>query len=148
MSEQNMKNVRCLLDQVWNQGDLALLEDVVAEDVVASPMPDIGAVRGREGYRQFIAIYKGAFLDMTFSIEDQFASGDKVATCWISTVTDPSGDAKQTGASGEQLTIDGITITHHDSDGKIIAEWATWDTHSLLESVAAPQIFEQLAVKV
>ena len=51
-------------------------------------------------------------------------------------------------ASEPELKIDGITITHHDSAGKIVAEWATWDTQSLLQSAAAPQIFEQLSVGV
>ena len=148
MSEQNMQTVRRLLEEVWTQGNLALLPELMAEDSLSYPMPQFGAVRGRDEYMNFIAVYKGVFLDMSFHIEDQFASGEKVVTRWVSTVTDASGDAKQDAATGEQLAIDGITITHHDSDGKIIAEWATWDTQSLLQSAAAPQVFEQLAVNV
>ncbi len=148
MSEGNMKNVRRLLEEVWTQGNLSLLPEILAEDVVSHPMPQFGAVRGREAYKHFIAVYKGAFLEMDFNIEDQFASGDKVATRWTSRVTDASGDARQDAATGEQLTIEGTTITHHDSAGKVIAEWATWDTHSLLQSAAAPQIFEQLSINV
>ena len=147
-SEQNLKNVRRLLEEVWTQGNLSLLPEIMAEDVVSHPMPQFGAVRGREEYMHFIAVYKGAFLEMNFYIEDQFASGNKVATRWTSRVTDASGDARQDAATGEQLTIDGTTITHHDGSGKVIAEWATWDTHSLLDSAAAPQIFEQLSIKV
>ena len=120
----------------------------MAEDAVAYPMPQLEAIHGREEYAGFIAVYKGIFLDMSFKIEDQFGSGNKVATRWISSVTDASGDAWQDAANGEQLTIDGTTITHHDSDGKIIAEWATWDTQSLLQSAAAPQVFEKLFIKV
>lgn len=148
MSEQNMKNVRRLLEEVWTQGNLALLPEIMSEDVVAYPMPQLEAIQGREEYAGFIAVYKGTFLDMSFRIEDQFGSGNKVATRWISSVTDAFGDARQDAATGEQLTIDGTTITHHDSDGKIIAEWATWDTQSLLQSAAAPQVFEKLSIKV
>lgn len=148
MSEQNMKNVRSLLEEVWTQGNLALLPEIMAEDVVAYPMPQMDALRGREDYQHFIAVYKGVFLDMKFHIEDQFASGNKVATRWIATVTDPSGESSQDAATGERLAIDGTTITHHDSSGKIIAEWATWDTQSLMQSVGAPRIFEQLAVNI
>jgi ketosteroid isomerase-like protein len=146
MSEENMKIVRRLLEEVWTQGNLSLLPELVAEDVVSYPMPQSGAVRGREEYKNFIAVYKGVFLDMNFHIEDQFASGDKVATRWTSRVTDASGDASQDAETGEQLTIDGTTITHHDSTGKVIAEWATWDTQSLLQSAAAPQILDQLSI--
>ena len=147
MSEQNMKIVRQLLDEVWTQGNLALLPELVAEDAVAHPMPQMGAMRGPQEYMNFIAVYKGAFRAMDFTIEDQFAADNKVATRWTSRVTDASGEATQDAATGEQVTIDGITITHHDSSGKVIAEWATWDTQSLLNSAAAPQIYEQLAIK-
>jgi predicted ester cyclase len=148
MSEQNMKIVRRLLGEVWTQGNLALVEELVAENSMSRPMPQMDAVRGPEGYREFIAIYKGAFLAMEFTIEDQFAADNKVATRWISRVTDAAGDAVADDATGEQVTIDGITITHHDSSGKIIAEWATWDTHSLLESAAAPEIYRQLSINL
>jgi predicted ester cyclase len=148
MSEENLKNVRRLLEEVWTQGNLSVLPEIMDEDAVSHPMPQFGAVRGRDEYMNFIAVYKGAFLEMNFNIEDQFAAGNKVATRWTSTVTDASGDTRQDAATGEQLTIDGTTITHHDSGGKVIAEWATWDTHSLLQSAAAPQIFEQLSIKV
>jgi hypothetical protein len=105
----------------------------MAEETVAYPMPQMGALNGREEYRNFIAVYKGIFLDMSFEIQDQFGAADKVATRWI---------------SGEQLTIDGITLTHHDDTGRIVAEWATWDTQSLLQSATAPQVFEQLSIKI
>lgn len=148
MSEQNMKIVRRLLDEVWTQGNLSLMAELVAADAISHPMPQIGEVRGPEAYKQFIAVYKGTFHDMAFTIEDQFSADNKVATRWTSRVSDVSGDALSGAEHGEQLAIDGITITHHDDTGKIIAEWATWDSQSLLQSAAAPQIFEQLSIKV
>ena len=148
MSEQNMKIVRSLLEEVWTQGNLSLLPELLAADAISHPMPQFGAVTGPEEYGQFIAVYKGAFSDMTFAIEDQFSAGNKVATRWTSTVTDVSGDIGPGAEAGEQLTIDGTTITHHDDMGKIIREWATWDSQSLLHSAVAPQIFEQLSIKV
>ena len=147
MSEKNMQIVRRLLEEVWTQGNLSLLSELLSENSISHPMPHFGALKGPEEYKHFIAVYKGAFHDMTFNIEDQFSSGDKVATRWTTMVTDVSGDARQHDQTGEQLILEGTTITHHDSSGKIVAEWATWDTGSLLQSAAAPQIFEQLSIK-
>ena len=87
MSEQNLNIVRRLLEEVWTQGNLSLLAELISPEAVSHPMPQFGAVEGPEGYKHFIAVYKGAFHDMTFNIEDQFASGNKVATRWTSTVT-------------------------------------------------------------
>lgn len=148
MSEKNMQIVCRLLEEVWTRGNLSLLPELVAENAVSHPMPNFGALQGPEEYKHFIAVYKGAFHDMTFTIEDQFGSGNKVATRWTTRVTDAAGDAVADTQTGEELVIDGTTITHHDSSGKIIGEWATWDTGSLLQSAAAPQIFEQLSIKI
>ena len=144
MSEQNMNTVRRLLLEVWTQGNVALLPELLAEDALSRPMPQMDALRGPDEYMHFIAVYKGAFQEMSFNIEDQFAADNKVATRWVATVIEAADDDN----SSEPIAIDGVTITHHASDGKIISEWATWDTHSLVESAAAPQIYEQLSIKV
>lgn len=148
MSEHNMQIVRRLLEEVWTQGNLSLLQELVAQNAVSHPMPQFGPLHGPEEYENFIAVYKGVFHDMEFNIEDQFGSGNKVATRWTTKVTDAGGDAMLDPQTSEQLTIDGTTITHHDSSGKIIGEWATWDTGSLLQSAAAPRIFEQLSISI
>lgn len=148
MSEQNMSSARRLLEEVWTEGDLSRLPEVMAEDVVARPMPHTDALHGVEEYRQFIAVYKGIFLDMRFTIEDQFASANKVATRWVASVSGESEETLLDEETGEPLAIDGVTITHHDADGKISEEWAVWDTHSLLRTAAAPRIFEQLSITV
>jgi predicted ester cyclase len=148
MSEQNMHTVRRLLQEVWTQGNLALLPELLADKALSRPMPQMGALQGPEEYMHFIAVYKGAFQDMSFNIEDQFSADNKVATRWVATVSDASADAGGSGSGGGQISIDGTTITHHGNDGKIIAEWGTWDTHSLLESTAAPQIYEQLHINI
>jgi hypothetical protein len=85
---------------------------------------------------------------MRFTIEDQFASGNKVATRWVASVSGELEDTLLDEETGEPLAIDGVTITHHDADGKIVGEWAVWDTHSLLRTAAAPRIFEQLSITV
>ena len=143
MSEQNMQIVRRLLEEVWTQGNVDLLPELVAADCRAHPMPQLGELKGPDEYMQFIAVYKGAFQDMAFTIEDQFATDNKVATRWIATVTDTGREAGE-----QQIAIDGVTVTHHDDGGKVVGEWGVWDTHTLLESAAAPQIYGQLSIKV
>lgn len=147
MSDTNLHIVRRLLEDVWTEGNLSLLPELIADNAVSHPMPQLGPMHGPEQYRHFIAVLKGAFHHMQFSIEDQFACGDKVATRWVSRVADDTGDARQHTRTGEELIVDGTTITHHDDSGKIIAEWATWDTGNLLQSAAAPRVLSQLSLK-
>ena len=147
MSEQNMKNVRRLLEEVWSEGNLSVLPEIMAEDVVAHPMQASEPLQGRDGYQHFIAVYKGAFLSQHFTLEEQFASGDKVTTRWTAYVTEDSPDS-QHGPDGEPMSISGISVTHHGSDGKIVEGWDAWDTAILLRAAATPDIFEQLAIRI
>ncbi len=147
MSEQNMKSIRRLMEEVWGEGNLSALEEIMAEDVVAHPMQESEPLNGREAYQHFMAVYKGAFLDQRFTIEEQFASGDKVATRWTARITEDSPDS-QHGPDGEPITVSGISVTHHGSDGKIVEGWDAWDTAGLLQAASAPDIFEQLAIKI
>ncbi|MCB1704147.1 MAG: ester cyclase [Halioglobus sp.] len=148
MSDTNLQIVRRLLEEVWTQGNLSLLPELIANDAVSHPMPQLGPLHGPAEYRHFLAVLKGAFHHMQFSIEDQFSCGGKVATRWVTRVADEAGDARQDDQTGEELIVNGTTITHHNDSGKIIAEWATWDTGSLLQSTAAPRVLAQLSIKL
>jgi predicted ester cyclase len=64
-------------------------QDLPISDELADPNPlaDQAAgndLRGREALKQFVRMYYTAFPDLRFSIEDQFAEGDKVVTRWSS----------------------------------------------------------------
>jgi predicted ester cyclase len=148
MSDTNSQIVRRLLEDVWTQGDLSLLPELLEDNAVSHPMPQVGPLHGPDEYKSFIAVLKSAFHNMQFSIEDQFSCENKVATRWIASVSDESGEARQDAHTGGKLTIDGTTLTHHDNSGRICAEWATWDTGSLLQSASGPRVFALLSIKV
>ena len=147
MSEENMKVVRRLLDEVWTAGDLSLLPELMAEAFVGHTAPQGSTLEGRDRYQQLIALYKGVFLETHFSVDDQFASGDKVATRWSARVKEDSEAAQHDSVTGKPITISGISITRLEN-GKIVEGWDTWDTLGLLQSSSEPNIFERLSMTV
>jgi predicted ester cyclase len=67
---------RRFVDEVWNQGHLAVVAELVSSDIVhhvSGPQPGPGV----EGVRQFVAEIRQAFPDLQGIIEDQIAEGDK-----------------------------------------------------------------------
>ena len=75
MSEENKALARRSWESVDNPD---ILEEVYASDVVwHDPDRDI---QGLEEARQFISMFKSAFPDMSATIEDVIAEGDKVVT--------------------------------------------------------------------
>jgi predicted ester cyclase len=84
-TEDHKADVRRLTEEVWNQGNSALRDEVVAPYYVGRH-PSL-TIQGPEGLRQFVSQYRSAFPDIHFTIEDMLAVGDKVVVRWSVTGT-------------------------------------------------------------
>lgn len=60
MSEQNKAMVHNLFDEVWNQGNLAIIDERLSADYVGHSVTEI---QGPEGAKQFVTVMRGAFPD-------------------------------------------------------------------------------------
>ena len=86
MSEENKAIVRRVIDELFNNGNLAAADDLIASDVVDHDAPP-GLPPGREGMKQFVAMYRNAFPDLQSTVDDQIAEGDKILNRWSSKST-------------------------------------------------------------
>lgn len=69
MSVQEIKALVQRFGQAWESGDLAALDEVLAPNFVFhSPPP--GLAPDREGYKQFVGMYHGAFSDFQVATHD------------------------------------------------------------------------------
>jgi steroid delta-isomerase-like uncharacterized protein len=131
MSEEN----KAIAQRSWelaSQHDPDALEEVYAADLVwHEPDQD---VHGLEEAKHYYSTYLSAFPDLSFSVEDILAEGDKVVTRWTGRGTH-QGEIEEFGPStGKQIEIKGITI-HRLEDGKIVEEWERYDILGLLQQL-------------
>ena len=136
MSEEN----KTLARRSWelaSQRNPDALEEVYAPDV-AWHEPDQG-VQGLEEVKQYYSKYLSAFPDLSFTVEDVIAEGDKVVTRWTVRGTH-QGEIEEFGPpTGKQAELQGITI-HRIEGGKIVEEWNRYDNLSLLQQLGlAPE---------
>jgi steroid delta-isomerase-like uncharacterized protein len=134
MSEENKALARRSWELLENSD---ILDEVYATDLVwHEPDQDI---RGLEEARQFVGMYKTAFPDLSATVEDVIAEGDKVATRYTVRGTH-QGEIEEFGPpTGRQIELRGITI-HCIEDGKIVEEWERHDNLSLLQQLGlAPE---------
>ena len=87
------------------------------------------------GGKKTIAMYREAFPDTSFEIEDQLAEGDKVVTRWTATGT-MEGELMGMQPTGKNATITGITIDRIEK-GKIVEGWTNWDTLAMMQNIGA-----------
>jgi steroid delta-isomerase-like uncharacterized protein len=138
MSDQDNKAiVRRYFEDVRNRRDVAAVNQIFSSDIVVYVDTPAGAeaVRGAEAIRQALQPYLVAFPDLRFTIEDQIAEGDRVATRWTARGTH-RGPLMGHAATGRSVSFGGTDIFRL-ADGKIVEGWAHYDRLVILQQLGA-----------
>ena len=131
-TEENKAIARREIEEMWNQGQLDVIDEIFAADFVFHVLgsPDI---QGTEGYKQFVTMYRTAFPDLQFTIKDQIAEEDKVVIRWSTTGTH-KGELMGIPPTGLTAPTPGITIGRY-TGGKCVESWAIWDALGMLQQL-------------
>jgi steroid delta-isomerase-like uncharacterized protein len=131
MSEENKTLVRRLIEEAWNEGNLAVVDELLSPDyilhVAAPGVPD------REGYKQVVSMYHTAFPDLRFTIEDTVAEGDKVVIRLTIRGTH-KGEYMGIAPTGKQVAMTAIAIRRIEG-GRIVEEWVETDRLGLMQQM-------------
>ena len=115
-----------------NEKNVSLLDDILAESYVDhNPFP--GQEPGREGIKQTLNTMLAAFPDLSVTVEDQIADGDKVVSRWTGTGTH-SGEFMGIPATGNKVTVTGMGIDRI-AGGKIVEHWEEFDAMAMMQQL-------------
>ena len=128
--EDNKALAQRWLEEVWNKGDLSLIDELIAPNYILND-PTRPGLKGRAGIKESIAMFRTAFPDLHFTIEDQVAEREKIVTRYTVQGTH-LGPLMGIPATGKQGIITGIDI-YRITDGQIEEAWSNWDTLGLLQ---------------
>jgi steroid delta-isomerase-like uncharacterized protein len=130
-SEQNKAVARRFFEAL-GANDQATLKELLAPDFVAHHSATPGPL-SREALLQGISMISAAFSDNHYTIEDQIAEGDRVATrvTWRAI---HSGDFQGLSPTGKQVVVSGIAVERH-KDGKIVERWVNHDQLGLIQQI-------------
>jgi steroid delta-isomerase-like uncharacterized protein len=131
MSEQNKAAVHRVIEEVWSRGNFAVVDELVAHDYVGHSS---GTERhGREGYTEYFATLRQAFPDLQFTVEDQIAEGDRVATRWTARGTH-EGAYAGIPPTHRRGVVAGTTV-YRIAQGQIRECWTHLDELGLLQQL-------------
>ena len=135
MLADNKAVVQRWFDEVWNQGRAEAIDDLLGEAVLAHGLTDEKGetVRGIDGFKTFHAAFRAAFPDITITVHDMVAEGDKVVAYCEVTATH-GGDGLGFKATGKPVHINGMTISRIE-DGKIVEAWNSFDFLKLYQQI-------------
>jgi steroid delta-isomerase-like uncharacterized protein len=133
MSENNKAVVRRLIEEVWNKGNLSLVDELLTPNYQHHDLstPEFG--RGPESERKRATLYRNAFPDLRLTIEDIIAEGETVMARWSCRATH-KGDLRGIAPTGKQINLSGITVARL-ANGKLAEGYVNWDALGLMQQL-------------
>jgi predicted ester cyclase len=126
--------VRRIVEEGWNQGHLAVFDELCAPDF-AFHDPNFPKVKSLEDLKQHIVGVRSIFPDFHLTMEDLVAVGERVADRWIFTGTYYGGlPMPPPPSQGIYVKVQGFSILRFDR-GKMVEQWHQGDQLGLWQQL-------------
>jgi steroid delta-isomerase-like uncharacterized protein len=133
-TEANKAIIRRLFEEAFEQGNLAVLDEIIAPNQVnGGPSALPGMPSGPEGNKMLITAYRNAFPDLHFTIDEQIAEGNTVVTRWTAHGTH-KGELAGLPPTGKPATVVGLGVDRVEN-GKIVESWGLFDQFGMLQQL-------------
>jgi predicted SnoaL-like aldol condensation-catalyzing enzyme len=144
VSEDIKQAVQQVFEKVWNQGDTSAADQIFADTYVAHIANIPSPINSADEFKQFVALFRALSPGICFTIEDQVAEGDKVATRWSARLQTSGSPAAESADEGTLVT--GMSM-HRMTDGKLVESWDNWDSMTAFQSMGQ-DLFESLSLNM
>ena len=119
-TDQNVAIARSIYDDVINNGNRALLDDILAPDMVTHDTIQ-GQLEGAEAYKGLLAFFDAAFPGHTATVQQVIAQGDYVAVLHTHYATH-AGPFMGLPPTGREIVVPGVEVFRL-RDGRITEFW-------------------------
>lgn len=131
--EHNKAIARRVFEDIWNQGRLDVVDELFDTNFVGYDPTLPTPTRGVEGYKQYVMMYRSAFPDDHFTVEDVLAEEDKVVVRFTSQGTQ-RGPLLGLPPTDKPMLVTGI-VMGRIANGKIVAVWLHYDAFGMLQQL-------------
>jgi steroid delta-isomerase-like uncharacterized protein len=141
MSAEESKAIVRRFWGVWEDGNIDLVDELLAPDYVNHTPATPDQPAGPEGVKEVVAMFRSGMPDLTVIIEDMIAEGDKVAVRYTLEGTH-EGELFGIPSTGQRLTIKSIAV-ERVSGGKIREHWRITDSLDMMQQlgvIPAPEL--------
>ena len=134
-AEANKAVIRRLFEEVFNRGDVDVIDEIVAEDALGHDATSDEPRRGRASVKQVAILFRTAFPGAQYPLADLIAENDKVVARWGLQGTH---QAEFMGVAPTQraVKVTGIVI-YRLAEQKIVEYWGNFDTLGLMRQLGA-----------
>lgn len=133
-TEENKAQFRRSYEEVLNQGDVSVVDELIAPDFLNHAAPP-GRDRGPESMRWLATMLRTAFPDLRFTIEELVAEGDMVAGRLTMSGTH-EGPLTGMPPTGRAVRQDHMHFVRY-RDGKAVEHWGVRDDLGMMQQMGA-----------
>lgn len=130
--------VRRVIDEIWNAGNLDLADELFAATYVnhGGLIPDV--VKGPEGIKFSVALYRAAFPDLHISVDSLSGIDGSVQLYWTARSNLPDAGSDNAGVMNAKHAVTGETRSSL-AGGQIVESWTSWDSTVALQELGVLQ---------
>jgi predicted ester cyclase len=139
-TEENKAQFRRAYEEVLNQGDVSLVDELIAPEFLNHAAPP-ETNRGPESMRWLAAMLRSAFPDLHFTIEELVAEGDIVAGRLTMSGTH-EGPLTGMPPTGRAVRQDHMHFVRY-RDGKAVEHWGVRDDLGMMQQMGVIPASEQ-----
>ena len=123
--------IRRMIDDVWNKGNLKLVDELVTPDYVDHD--PVNPVRGTQALKDVVNKYRSGFPDCRLDIDELFSFGDRVVVRWHYNGTHQNV-FEGIQPTGRHVTGPGISIHRFQGD-RLIESYTNWDALGFMQQL-------------
>jgi predicted ester cyclase len=129
-ADHNKRLVRRALQEIYANGDLELVDEVIHPDFVDHEPAHPDQPTGAESVRQTVRQLHGAFGELRFEVQDEIAEGDKVVQLVVMSGRH-TGSLMGREPTGKEFAVRHVYIWRI-AGGRIAEHWGSRDDLGLL----------------
>ena len=131
--QHNQQLIRDYFNEVWNKGNLDLLDELLSIDYLnhSSSIPDVPP--GPAGLKPIVTTMRIAFPDLHYSIQDLIITETRIVARVKMTGTH-TGDFFGIPPTNKKISVDQINI-EYIKDGRISEHWRITDENTMMSQL-------------
>jgi len=136
MAADHYREVHRRIYDMINEDTLAKAEELIAPNAIDHGVKDgSGAI---EGLRNFVTMFRSAFPDLHFAIDQAIVEGNTLASRNTMTGTH-KGEFMGAPATGKSFTVPGVDFMRFGADGRVVEHWGYQDEMGFMQQLGLMQ---------
>ena len=133
--ESNKQRLRRVPEEIFDGGDLDLVDELFADEFVGHAPPVPGELRGPDEFEGLVTAFRTGFPDLAHTEVHLVGEGD-VVVARVTGTGAHDGEFLGVPPTGETIETTAMEMYRFD-DGRIVEAWLNVDTLGLLQQIGA-----------